>query len=262
MASVDKTTLLLAIAPPLDSILAEQLLDEFISLEKRFILRDWEPATLDGGQFVEAAARIVYHQDSVNLNRRRSVHKCLEYVEDPTNNNSHSFPTRKAALHLCRVLRTIYKLRSDRGTVHIDPDYSANHIDSKLIVENARWVLSEILRLFWTGDRSYVASAIRQIVQFDIPVIGEYEGLLLVQRTDCTAEEEILILLHYAGEDGLSRQDIGNFVQKGQSGVTRALRNLCSNRRREVIQLNNGNYRLTDIGIRHVLSSLADKLNL
>lgn len=62
MASIDKKTLLSAIAPPLDLILAKQLLDEFISLEKRFILRDWEPATLDGGQFAEAAARIIYHQ--------------------------------------------------------------------------------------------------------------------------------------------------------------------------------------------------------
>lgn len=262
MASIDKKTLLSAIEPPLDPILAKQLLDEFISLEKRFILRDWEPATLDGGQFAEAAARIIYHQDSGNLNLRRSVHKCLEYVEDPTNNNSHYFPTRKAALHLSRVLRTIYKFRSDRGAIHIDPDYSANHIDSKLVVENARWVLSEILRLFWTADRSEVASTIRQIVQFDIPAIGEYENRLLVQRTDCTAEEEILILLHHAGEYGLTRREIGNFVQKDQSSVTRALRNLCSNRKREVIRLKNGNCRLTDIGVGHVLNSLAAKLSL
>ena len=262
MASINKTTLLLAIAPPLDSKLAEQLLDEFISLEKRFVLRDWEPATLDGGQFVEAAARIIYHQDSGNLNRRRTVHNCLSYIEDPTNNNTHLFSNRKALLHICRVLRTIYKFRSDRGAVHIDPDYSANHIDSKLVVENSRWVLSEILRLFWTGDRSQVAKAIRQIVQFDIPVIGEYDGHLLVQRTDCTAEEEILILLHHAGGDGLSRQDIGNFAQKSASTVTRTLQKLCSKNKLEAIQLKNGNYRLTDPGIIRVLSSIAEKLNL
>jgi len=262
MTSISKATLLLAIAPPLDSILAEQLLDEFISLEKRFVLRDWEPAILDGGQFVEAAARIIYHQDSGNLNRGRTVNNCLKYIEDPTNNNSHLFSNRKALLHICRVLRTIYKFRSDRGAVHIDPDYSANHIDSKLVVENSRWALSEILRLFWTGDRSQVAKAIKQIVQFDIPVIGEYGGRLLVQRTDCSAEEEILILLHHAGVDGLSRRDIGNFAQKASSTITRALQKLCSRDKLEVIQLTNGNYRLTDPGSIRVLSSIAEKLNL
>lgn len=262
MARVDKATLLTAIAPPLDSVLAEQLLDEFISLEKRFVLRDWGPATLDGGQFVEAAARIVYHHDSGNLSRRKPVSRCLEYVEDPTNNNSHSFTDRKAALHLCKVLRTIYKFRSDRGAVHIDPEYSANHLDSRLVIENARWALSEILRLFWTGDRSQVASAIRQIVQFDIPAIGKYDGRLFFQRIDCSTEEEILILLHHAGEDGLSRRDIGNFVPKNPSSVTKALGSLCSNRKRQVIQLDTGNYRLTDIGVHYVLNTLGDKLNL
>lgn len=252
----------MSITPPLDQILMNQLLDEFISLEKRFILGDWEPATLDGGQFTEVASRIIYHQDSGNLNRRRSVKRCLEYIEDPTNNNVHRFPSRKSALHLCRVLRTIYKFRSDRGAIHIDPDYSANHIDSKLLIENSRWVLSEILRVFWRRNKTDVASAIRQIVHFDIPAIGEFDGRLLVQRIDCTTEEEILILLYFSGEYGLSRQEIGSFVQKDQSGITRTLRTLSSNVKRQIIQLKNGKYRLTDIGVCRVLNDLADKLNL
>jgi hypothetical protein len=236
------------------------LLNEFESLEKRYVLCDWGPATLDGGQFAEAAARILYHQDSGNLKHTRTVNKCLEYIEDPTNNNNHYVTDLKSVLHLCRVIRVIYKFRSDRGAVHIDPDYTANHIDSKLVLESARWVLAEILRLFWTKDLAEVASAIRQLVQFEIPVIGEYEGKLIVQRTDCTTEEEILILLHHAGENGLSRKEIGLYVQKDKSGITNAIRKLCSNKYRELIQLSNGNYRLTDIGIRRVLVDLGDKL--
>ncbi len=99
MPLVTKEVLTFGIAPPLDRLLADQLLSEFISQEKRFILGDWEPATLDGGQFVEAAARIVYHQDSSKLDRRGKVNKCLEYVEDSKAKHSHHFPDRKAALH-------------------------------------------------------------------------------------------------------------------------------------------------------------------
>jgi hypothetical protein len=81
MALIDKQSLLSDLTVRLDSQLAEQLLSEYISQEKRYVLRDREPATLDGGQFVEAAARIVYHVDSGNLNRRKSVGDCLSYVE-------------------------------------------------------------------------------------------------------------------------------------------------------------------------------------
>jgi len=260
MSNIDKSTIKSAIVPPLDSKLTEQLLDEFESLEKRYVLRDWGPATLDGGQFAEAAARILYHQDSGNPNRKRPVSRCLEYIEDPTNNNTYYVTDLKPILHLCKVIRTIYKFRSDRGAVHIDPDYTANHIDAKLVLENSRWVLAEILRLFWKNDPKEVAAAIRQLVQFEIPVIGEYEGRLIIQRTDCTTEEEILILLHHAGESGLSRKEINNHIPKDNSGIRRELEKLSSNRRREVIILSNDNYRLTDIGIRRVLEELGDKL--
>ena len=260
MPLIDKTALLAAICPPLDQCLAEQMIDEFPSLERCYVLREWEPATLDGGQLAEASARLLYQQDSGILNRRKGVNDCLTYVEDPTNSNAHAFPGRKASLHVARVIRTIYKLRSDRGAVHIDPDYTANHLDSKLVLENCRWVISEFLRLFWTADRRQVAAAIRQIVQYEIPVIGLYDGRPLVQRVDCTAEEEVLILLHHSGEHGLSRTQIGKSVPRSAPTVTRALANLASPSRREIVRLQNGNYRLTDIGIRCLLTEMADKL--
>lgn len=260
MAAIDKDILIKQISPPLDKDLTVQLLDEFISLDKRYVLRDWGPATLDGGQFAEAASRLIYHRDSGNLNRRKAVNKCLEYIEDYKGQNNHNFPERKSALHLCKVIRTIYKFRSDRGAVHIDPDYTANHVDSKLVLENTRWVLSEMLRIFWTGDRAKVANTIRYLVEYDIPAIASFDGDLFLQRTDCSTEEEILILLHQCGEEGLSRKELGAFVQKDSSGVTKALKSMTSNKCREVILLKNKQYRLTDLGIRRVLLELSEKL--
>jgi len=236
------------------------MLDEFVSLERRYVLRDWEPATLDGGQFCEAVARLLYQQDSGLLDHRPSVDRCLKYVEDPA--NVHSYPDRKSALHTSKVLRMVYKFRSDRGAVHIDPVYSANQLDSKLVIEGCRWVLSELLRVFWTGDRGSVASAIREIIQYDIPAIGNYEGRLMVQRVDCSVEEEIMILLHHAGEKGLSRRELGRYVHYPAPRITEALSELSSSRSRKILKLTSGNYRLTDRGIQSVLTDLADKLVL
>jgi hypothetical protein len=262
MPAVIRKTLLLSISPPLDRILADQLLDEFVSLERRYVLRDWEPAILDGGQFCEAASRLIYHQDSGRLDRRHSVDRCLRYVEDSAGTNSHAYPDRKSSLHTAKVLRMVYKFRSDRGAVHIDPDYSANQLDSKLVIEGSRWVVSEILRIFWTGDRSAVAKAIREIIQYDVPVIGDFDGRLVVQRVDCRPDEEILILLHHAGESGLSRRDLGRYIQHTPPRVTEKLEHLTSSRVRQVIKLRTGNYRLTDLGIQRVQTDLSSKLVL
>ena len=145
------------VSPPLDRSLAAALLTEFVDLERRFVLGDWEPATLNGGQFAEVSSRIIYHLDSKNLNCRKDLNSCLAYVEDDKNSNRHSFPNRRASLHLCKVLRVIYKFRSQRGAIHIDPDYTANELDSTLILSLSRWVMSEVLRTFWSGNPSEVA---------------------------------------------------------------------------------------------------------
>src|SRR5262245_48430868 len=112
MALIDKRTLLARVSPPLDALLAEQLLAEFISLERRFVLRDWEPAELDGGQFAEVLARALYHVDSGTLNRTKNFDECLGWIEDPTNQNLQKVNPHQPLLHLARVLRTIYKFRS------------------------------------------------------------------------------------------------------------------------------------------------------
>lgn len=260
MGLIEKSSILAAISPPLDRLLASQMLDEFISAERRFIQRDWEPAELDGGQFAEIVARIIYHQDSGNLNLTRDFGDCLKYIED--DKVSHQIVPRHDALHIARVLRNIYKFRSQRGAVHISPSYRANHMDAKFIVESVRWVMNEMLRIFWSGDREKVARAIRELLQFDVPCVGVFEDIILVQRTDLTAEEELLVLLHFAGEQGFTRVELGRFAMRPPSSISNAIKKLLASDVRQIVLLASDRYRLTDLGSRRIREQLASKLLL
>lgn len=260
MALIERQKLLAQISPPLDHLLCTQLLDEFISSERRYIQRDWEPGQLDGGQFAEIAARIFHHMDSGTLNRSKSFDDCAKYIEN--DQVPHNIQPRHDSLHVIRALKTIYKFRSQRGAVHISPTYTPNHMDSKIVIECVRWVMNETLRIFWQGDREIVAKTIRELLQFDVPVVGKFGDILLVQRTDLSPEEEILILLHYAGDEGYSRKDLGRVAQCAAPRITEALQKLISPKSRQVIQLGNGNFRLTDLGSKRIRENLAQKLTL
>lgn len=260
MGLVQKSFIVGQISPPIDNLLANQLVDEFVSMERRFIQRDWEPTELDGGQFCEVLARILYHMDSGTLSRTRGVNDCLTYIENDT--LPHSITPRHDALHLGKVIRTVYKFRSQRGAVHISPTYTPNHMDSKLLIECVRWCMNETLRVFWQGDREIVAKSIRELLQFDVPCIGVFEDILLVQRTDLTAEEEILVLLHYAGESGFSRNELGRHSMYAAPTITNTLKKLASSECRQVVLLTSGRYRLTDLGSKRIREQLADKLLL
>jgi hypothetical protein len=263
MPLIDTATLLRELTPPLDGALTEALVEEFLSLERRFIQQDWEPAQLDGGQFCEVLARTIYHQDSGTLNPTKQFDECSKYVEDEKNQHTHAMNPRHDALHVVKVLRTTYKFRSQRGGVHISPTYKPNHLDSKVIIEMVRWCFAETLRLFWKGsDREQVAKAIRELLQFDVPCIGRFENVVVVQRTDLTAEEELLVLLHYAGEQGFTRAELGKYAQFSAASVTLALKKLTNPSSREVVHLPSKRYRLTDLGSRRVRERLPDKLIL
>jgi hypothetical protein len=257
---VERNQLVAKLVPPLDHLLATQLVDEFVSQERRYIQRDWEPAELDGGQFCEVLARILYHQDSGTLSHNKDFDDCAKYVENEQ--NQHAFAPRRTILHLVKVLRTVYKFRSQRGAVHISATYGPNHMDARLMIENVRWAMNETLRIFWQGDREAVAKAIRELLQFDVPCIGVFGDVVLVQRTDLTPEEEVLVLLHYGGEAGLSRRELGQYAMCSAPRITESLQKLTAPTSRQVLQLSSGNYRLSDLGSRRIREQLADKLLL
>lgn len=260
MGLIEKQSIISKISPPVDRFLTTQLVDEFVSMERRYIQRDWEPTELDGGQFCEILARILYHHDSKNLNYAKEFADCLKYLRN--DNVPHTIQPRHDALHIAKVIETAYKFRSQRGAVHISPNYTPNQMDSKFVIEAVRWAMNDTLRLFWGGDREEVARTIRELLQFDVPCIGKFEEVVLVQRTDLNDEEEILLLLHYAGDLGMARRQLGVYCLFSPTRVTRAIDKLIAPNCRQIVQLMGGNYRLTDLGSRRLREQLADKLLL
>jgi hypothetical protein len=261
MPLIQKSTLKAQLSVVLNDTLVDLLVDEFVSMERRFIQRDWEPASLDGGQFAEIAARLLYHKDSGNLNLSKPFSECCRYIDNEDAHVQHGIVPRDDGRHLVHVLRVVYKFRSQRGAVHISPTYKPNHMDSKFLIESVRWLFNEIIRMYWAGDAESAAVAIREILKFDVPCIGQYEDILLVQRTDLSNEEELLVLLHYAGETGFSRTALGRHSHASPSSVTTILQRLCSAAYRQVV-FTGGCYKLTELGSKRMRDTLTDKLLL
>ena len=108
----------------------------------------------------------------------------------------------------------------------------------------------------------YLAKAVRELVQYDVPAVGKFGAKILVQCVHLPVDDGVLILLHYAGECGFSRDEVGQFAMRPAPTITRPLQRLSSTYRREVIQLENDNYRLTDLESKRVREQLSDSLVL
>lgn len=248
------------ICPPTDTTLADELLKEFISMEHRFVLRDWEPTELDGGQFAEILGRIIYYLDSGNLNLSKGFDDCYRYVE--SDSVAHQITPRSDAKHIMYVLKTIYKFRSQRGSVHISATYKPNHMDSKYLIEAVRWCFNEFLRMIWTGDKEELAKAIRELLRFDVPCIGTFDSKVIVQRTDLTPEDEIILLLHHAGEEGYDRSRLLAYSKLSSQKLTPILSRLAGANQRKIFMKGNNCYVLTDLGSKYLRENLGEKLVL
>jgi hypothetical protein len=99
-------------------------------------------------------------------------------------------------------------------------------------------------------------------LQFDVPAVGKFENVLLIQRTDLSASDEMLVLLHYAGEAGFSRKELGQYVMHPPQRISDAIGYLTGANSRQVVKLGSGNYRLTDLGSKYVREQLTNKLFL
>lgn len=267
---MNKDQILAAIGPPVDKKLAEQLLETFCAGEEKYFLRDWKGTIVEVGQFIETASRVLYQLDTTVVDYRRGVEECVSYLQDRDKRgqqlatpNIHKATDIKSLRHISRVLTATYKIRSDRGAVHISAEYSANEMDARLLTDSARWILGDILRITWQKAPGEVAAIIKELVRFKIPSISNVEDRTIVLRTDLTVDEEILMLLMHTGEQGLSRNEIGKSVMSTPSSITKSLAKLCSKKMRLVATLpSTGRYVLTESGKRHVTRELASKLSI
>jgi len=190
-----------------DPTFAAAILDSYVEMQKRFFVGDWQPAELDGGRICEAVARAVYQLDSGTTTHSQLPNELCEKIEDLANLRSHNL-THADRVHICKAISLVYKFRSSRGSVHISPHYSADFMDSMLMVHAGKWILAEFLRLAWNKDKAVIAATIANIVQFEYSLIHELDGIPLVLDESVTAQQEVLLLLNHATGQRLSKNEL------------------------------------------------------
>lgn len=203
-----------------DPLLAAALVEAYIEMQKRFIAGDWGPAELNGGRLCEAAARCLYQLDFDKITHSKLPGKIMEELEKE--GITHKLKP-KQRFHITKVIGVVYKFRSDRGAVHISPEYTADYMDSMLMIHASKWIFAELLHLAWNKDKRVLQEIIENIVQLDHSLIHEMGGKPLVLAKGISAPEEILLLLNHAPGNQLSRADLKDQAHQKPGNITTAL---------------------------------------
>jgi hypothetical protein len=200
------------LAAVVDPSFADAIIDSYVEMQQRFFAGDWQPSELDGGRLCEAVARATYQLDTGTITHSQLPKEICEKLEDERNLNPHNLDA-KARRHIARAIMLVYKFRSDRGSVHISPEYTANEMDSILMVHAGKWIFAEFLRLAWNKDRKIIAETIADIIQLEHSLIHELDGTPLILDNTVSAPEEVLLLLNHAEGHKLSKETLGKLAK-------------------------------------------------
>lgn len=249
------------LAKIVDPSFASAIVDSYVEMQQRFFAGDWKPAELDGGRLCEAISRALYQLDSGYVTHSELPGTLCDWLEDFNKKRPHNLAEGDRR-HFCKAIRMVYKFRSDRGPVHISPEYTANEMDSILMLHAGKWMFAEFLRLAWNKDRKIIAETIADVIQLQHPLIHEVDGTPLILDHNVSAPEEVLLLLHHADlhklkRDELTRQAKNNTDSSVGVAISRLMK---SNEIRSTATV--GEVAITPKGQKRVIEKIIPKLRV
>ena len=239
----------------LDADLARLTVESYVDMQQRFLAGDWGPAELDGGRLCEAVSRCLLQLDTGVVSDKLLPAKVREVLLD--DKRAHNL-NHKDRYHIAKMIEAVYKLRSDRGAVHISPTYTANGMDAMLVLHAGKWIFAELLRLALHHDRKTVGGIIEQLVQMEHSLVHELDGRPLVLAKDATVPEEVLLLLYHAPNNRWSRAKLRSHSTHKPDTVNVAISRLIQ--QKDIRVASDGEVALTPNGQKRIREIIVPRL--
>ena len=209
----------------IDPALVKRLLEHYVEIKQKFFLGRYEPSQLNSAKFAEVVFRILEYITKGNYtpwNKNVQINVLMQYLENLPKDR---YPD-SIRLHIPRILKTIYDIRSKRGVTHIS-EINPNLMDATFVVSACDWILAEFIRLYYTDDPDNAQKIINTIVERKVPMIEEFEGDLKVLKPELSVADKILLTLYKKYPEYVSTSDLKEWIKtKSPTHITTVLRQL------------------------------------
>ena len=200
--------------------LRQALLDAFGQIMRNFREGRWEPSELNGGKLCEVVYSILRgHIDGRMPSRPRKPSNMLDACRDLEKADAHAFP-RAIRVQIPRMLTAVYEIRNNRGVGHVGGDVDPNHMDSKIVVEMAKWIMADLVRVFHDLGTAEATAVVEGLIERTLPVVWEVDGRRRVLRPELSKKDQTLLLL-YSANRAVRDLDLVSWVEHSNPSVYR-----------------------------------------
>lgn len=176
--------------------IGDALFTTYTEIVEHYVLRKWKGVGLDAGHFVEAARRFLELKlfgkaTPISAQLSKFTEKALADYLNAKGDEAYR-------MLIPRTLWSLYALRNKRSVGHLGA-VPANEIDATLLLNGAKWVIAEILRLESTLDVNGTRELISDVISRQHAVIWKGEGVTKVLDNKMEAREKALVVLGLIG---------------------------------------------------------------
>jgi hypothetical protein len=219
---------------------------------RNFRERRWEPSELNGGKLCEVVHSILRgHVDGAmpaKATKPRNMYDACRALEKADDRN---FP-RAVRIQIPRMLVALYEIRNNRGVGHVGGDVDPNAMDARVVVEMAKWVMADLVRVFHRLSTAEAAQVVEGLIERTVPAVWEVGQVRRVLRPTMTKKDQTLLLL-FSANRVVSERELIAWVEHSNSTVYRRdiLRPAHRNRLIEYDETS-GEVRISPLGIAYV----------
>lgn len=249
---MDPATALSGIA----SGLRTELVNSFSLIVRNYEERRWEPSELNGGKLCEVVYSILRgHVDGKMPAKATKPRNMLDACRSLESADPTIFP-RSVRIQIPRVLVTLYEIRNNRGVGHVGGDVDPNGMDARLVLESAKWVMAELVRVFHSVPVDEASEVVGRLVERTLPIVWELGDVKRVLNPSLSKKDQTLLLL-YSSDGPVGEAQLVDWVEHSNASVFR--RDILRRAHRDrLIEYSDstGLVSLTPLGIQHVEDNL------
>jgi hypothetical protein len=239
--------------------LRAELLDSFNNIVKNYRERRWEPSELNGGKLCEVAYSIIRgHADRAyppRATKPKNMVKVCQGMEQATN------VPRSIRIQIPRMVVALYEIRNNRNVGHVGGDVDPNHMDAQCVLQMAKWIVAELVRVFHNVDTDTASEIVDALVERETPLIWEVNGRKRVLATNLKMKPKTFLLL-YASNGPVAERDLVSWLEHSNGSVYRRDILRPAHKARHIeYDAAAGNVLLSPLGVAYVEDELLPLLN-
>lgn len=198
--------------------LRADLLAAFDEIVTNYAQSRWEPAELNGGKLCEVAYSIVRGQADGQLPERAS--KPRNMVDACRALEREEGLPRSLRLQIPRMIPGLYEMRNNRNVGHVGGDVDPSHMDASLVLNSAKWLMAELIRVFHDLPVEQASEAVEALVEREVPLVWKVGGTLRILDTSMSMREKTLVVL-LASPGPLTDRELVDHVEHSNPSVYR-----------------------------------------